>query len=297
MLDGLADVCVFSDFPDSIAEQLRRAADAELMISSRSHLKWPEDTLRELPRLRMITTCSIGVDSIDLDAAARQGIVVSNVPGRTAQVVAEHALALMLGIARRLAFSTSEMKAGRFRTPNNTVMRGKTLGVIGTGSIGSEMIRLGQAIGMKVQAWTFNPTVDRARELLVSFVELDELLSTSDVISVHVKLTDQSRGMLGKRELGLMKQGGLLVNSARGPVVDSNALVAALNSGHLGGAALDVYDTEPLPADDPILSCQHVVLTPHTADQNDEGCDLLNGGAVDNVIAFLEGKPQNVVNG
>lgn len=293
-LTGSADLTTHSDFPDR-DEQIRRVVDAELMITSRGALKWSTELLEQCHRLQMITTCSIGVDSIDLEAARRLGIVVSNVPGRTKTVVAEHALALLLGVARRLAFTTATMKAGEFITPDNFVMHGKMLGVIGAGSIGCEMIRLGKAIGMSVQAWTFNASEQRSRELEVPFVDLDTLLATSDAISIHVKLTDDSRGLIGQRELGLMKPNCLLVNTARGPVVDTAALIAALNSGHLGGVGQDVFDAEPLPPNDPLLSCEHAVFTPHTADQNDEGRDLLNSGAVDNVLAFIAGRPQNVV--
>jgi D-3-phosphoglycerate dehydrogenase len=126
-------------------------------------------------------------------------------------------------------------------------------------------------------------------------VEFDELLRTSDVVSLHVRLTDQSRGLIGRRELAMMKPGALLINTARGAVVDTPALVAALESGHLGGAGLDVFDAEPLPPDHPILRCQQVVLTPHHADQTPEGVEILNRGAVENVLAYLDGQPRNVV--
>jgi len=146
-----------------------------------------------------------------------------------------------------------------------------------------------------VQAWTFHPTRARAAELDLAFVELDELLATSDVVSLHVKLTPESRGLIGPRELAAMKPGSLLVNTARGPVVDTTALVAALRDGHLAGAAVDVFDQEPIAADHPLLLCPQVVLTPHSADQNPTGRDLLNSGAVDNVLAYLAGNPRNVV--
>ena len=129
----------------------------------------------------------------------------------------------------------------------------------------------------------------------VQFVSLDELLRTADVVSLHVRLTEESQHLVGERELGLMKQNALLINVARGGVVDTEALVAALNSGHLGGAAIDVYDQEPPPANHPLLGCEQVILTPHCADMTPEGVELLNEGAVDNIIAFLEGTPQNVV--
>lgn len=295
-LHHVADLQVYRNMPTTVEEQLRRVSEAEVMVNSRGHLRWPGELLSRLPKLRMISTCSIGVDAIDLVAAREQGIVVCNVPGRTANVVAEHALTLMMAVARRVVFMTTEMRAGRWNTMDSIVLRDQTLGVLGTGSIGREMIRLAKAIGMKVQAWTFNPSKGRGEELGVEFVELDALLSSSDVVSIHVKLTDRSRQLLGARELALMKPGALLVNTARGPVVDSHALVQALESGHLGGAALDVFDEEPLPPDNPILNCDQVVLTPHSADQNPEGRSLLNSGAVENVLAFLKGIPQNVVN-
>lgn len=221
---------------------------------------------------------------IDLATARELGIVVCNQPGRTAPLVAEHAFGLMFALAKRAAFQTAELKAGRWTRKENIFLQGKTLGVVGTG-----------AIGMKVLAWTFHPSPERAQALGVRFVELDELLASSNVVSLHVKLTEDSRGLIGPRELAQMKPGALLINCARGGVVDTAALVEALHSGHLGGAALDVYDREPLPADHPLLACEQVILTPHNADQTPEGIDLLNEGAVDNVIAFLEGQPRNVV--
>ncbi len=158
------------------------------------------------------------------------------------------------------------------------------------------MIRLAQAIGMEVVAWTFHPSPERERELGVRFVDLDDLLRLSDVVSLHVKYTPESRHLLGKRELALMQPGSLLVNTARAGVVDTDALVDALTSGHLGGAAVDVFDPEPPGPEHLLLHCDQVVLTPHSADQTPEGYDFLNAGVVDNVIAYLEGKPRNVVN-
>jgi D-3-phosphoglycerate dehydrogenase len=232
---------------------------------------------------------------IDLETASEMGISVSNQPGRTSPVVAEHAFGLMFAAAKRASFFTSEVKAGRWPRMDNILLQGKTLGIIGTGNIGSEMVRLGKAIGMNVLAWTFNPSPERAEAMGVQYVELDELLRTADVVSLHLKLTDESRKIIGKRELGLMKPNTLLVNTARGGLVDNDALVESLNSGSLAGAAIDVYDKEPPPSDHPFLSCEQVILTPHCADMTPEGVEMLNEGAVDNIIAFLEGCPQNLV--
>ena len=297
-LDRIRDrgeIRVFHDHPASIADQIERAVDAQILINSRGHIKWDREALRQLPQLRMITTCSIGTDSIDLVAAAEQGITVSNIPGKTAPVVAEHTLALILAGAKRVAFQTSELKAGRWTRALNLSLAGSTLGIIGTGAIGGEVARLATAIGMRVIAWTFHPSAERAEELGVKYVELDELLATSDVVSIHVRLTPESQGLIDQEKISKMKPGSLLVNTARGDVVDTSALIAALESEHLAGAAVDVFDTEPLPSDHPLLRCAQVVLTPHSADHTLEGIDLLNAGAVDNVSAFLEQRPQNVV--
>lgn len=292
------EVVVYADRPASAEEQVARLQGATILLNSRSVVKWPGEVLRQLPLLKFITTFGIGTDAIDLVAAKELGITVSNIPGKTAPVVAEHALGLMLAAAKRVVFQTTELRAGRWGTRiDNVYLNGKTLGVIGAGPIGARMAALASAIGMHVIAWTFNPTPERAASLGVEFVPLDELIARSDVVSLHIPLTERSRGVIGARELAMMKPGAILVNTGRGPLVDEAALVTALESGHLGGAALDVFAQEPLPADSPLLSCKQVVLTPHNADWTPEGIDLLNEGAVDNAIAFLEGRPQNVVNG
>lgn len=294
-LDPYGDVVLYTDRPETTEEKISRAAEAAVLMNTRGAVTWGAEDLRQLPRLRMIATCSIGTDMLDLEAARAQGIVVCNQPGRTAPVVAEHMFGLMFAAAKRAAFMTAQMKAGQWPRMDNVMLQGKVLGVVGAGNIGAEMARLARAIGMQVIAWTYHPSAERAEVLGIRFVELDDLLQTADVVSLHVKLTDESRGLIGRRELGLMKPGALLLNGARGPVVDTPALVEALNSGHLAGAGIDVYDEEPPPADHPLLACEQVVLTPHCADMTPEGVDLLNSGAVENVIAFLEGRPQNRV--
>jgi D-3-phosphoglycerate dehydrogenase len=291
------EVRLHADRPATLAEKLARARDAVCLVNTRGAVKWPADVLRGLPRLRMATVCGIGTDAFDLEVARQLGIVVCNIPGKTAPIVAEHAFGLMLAAAKRAHYQTAELKAGRWtRGLDNIYLHGKTLGLVGAGAIAAAMAGLARAIGMEVIAWTFHPTPERAAALGVRFVGLDDLLRQADVVSVHVRLTPDSRGLLGAREVALMKPGALLVNTARGAVVDTLAVVAALRAGRLGGAALDVFEEEPLPPGHPILGCEQVTLTPHNADQTPEGMDLLNAGVVDNVIAFLEGHPQNVVN-
>lgn len=294
-LKPYGDVVLYTDRPETAEEKRHRAADADILINSRGLVKWPAEVLRQLPKLKLIALCSIGTDMIALDEAKKRGITVCNQPGRTAPVVAEHSFGLMFALAKRTAFLTTAMKAGGWPRMDNVYLQGKTLGIIGTGHIGAEMARLGKALGMNVIAWTYHPSSERAKQLGLQFVAFEELLRTADVVSLHVRLSEESHHLLGARELGLMKQNALLINVARGQIVDTNALVSALNSGHLGGAAIDVYDQEPLPENHPLLTCEQVILTPHCADMTPEGVDLLNEGAVDNIIAFLEGTPQNVV--
>jgi phosphoglycerate dehydrogenase-like enzyme len=294
-LRNYGEVILHTDRPATPEEQLRRLEGANVLLNSRGHVRWRGDLLRQLPDLRMISVVAIGTDAIDLEAARELGIVVTNVPGKTAFIVAEHALMLMLAAARGAWYYTQRLKSGLWTGRYLTCLHGRTLGLLGAGNIAAATARLGQAIGMKVQAWTFHPSPEREGEMGVRFVDREELLKTSDVVSIHLKLTDQSRGMIGARELALMKPGAILVNTARGAIVDSVALVEALNAGRLGGAGLDVFEKEPLPADHPLLACEQVVLTPHNADQTPEGMDLLNQGAVDNIIAFLEGRPENRV--
>ena len=294
-LKPYGDVVLWTDRPQTSEEKIKRAEKADILINSRGMVEWTAEVLRGLPKLKLISLCSIGTDMIALDAAKKKGIVVCNQPGRTAPVVAEHSFGLMFALAKRTAFMTSAMQAGKWLRMDNVYLQGKTLGVIGTGHIGAEMARLAKVIGMNVIAWTYNPSKERARQLGIQYVTLQDLLRMSDVISLHVKLTDDSYHLIGERELALMKPNALLINVARGPVIDTDALVRALNNGHLNGAAIDVYDQEPPPTDHPILKCEHVILTPHCADMTPEGVDLLNEGAVDNIIAFLEGNPKNVV--
>ena len=290
------EVQVWRDRPGSLEALVERAAGAQLVINSRGAVRWPAEVLQRLPELRLIATCSIGTDMIDLEAARRHGVVVSNQPGRTAPVVAEHALGLMLALAKHAAFHTAQIRAGRWPRVDGVYLRGKVLGIVGTGDIGAETARLGNALGMRVVAWTFNPSPERAAQLGVRYVELEELLAGSDVVSLHLRLSGESQGLIGARQLALMKPGAMLINTARGGLVDGTALADALERGALFGAGLDVFEREPPPPDDPLLhSSERVVLTPHAADMTPEGVELLNEGAVDNVIAFLDGTPRNVV--
>ena len=295
-LREVADVTLHRDRPRDEREQVERVVGADILLNSRGLVHWPGHLLEQIPTVRLIALCAIGTDCVDLPTASKLGMTVCNVPGRTASVVAEHAFCLLMATSRRMGRMTELMKQGQWPHEIAYSLEGKTLGIVGTGQIGCEMIRRARAFGMRVLAWSFHPDDEKARRLDFEYADFETVLSQSDAISVHVKLTDDSRGLIGSKQLAKMKPGCLLVNTARGAVIDHEALVDALNSGHLGGAGVDVFPLEPLPADDPLLKCDQVVLTPHSADQVPEGIDALTDGCVQNVLNFINGHPTNVVN-
>ena len=295
-LEAVAELNIFPTRADVFEVQVERAQGATAIINSRSYLEWREAAFDLLPELRFISVCGIGTDSIDLEAARERGITVSNIPGKTAPVVAEHAFGLMFAAAKRAAWYTEMTRKGEWVKKDGVFLLGKTVGIVGTGNIGAQMARMCNGFGMDVIAYTFNPSDERAKRLGVRFVSLDKLLKTADVVTIHTKLTDDSRHMIGAREIAMMKSDAILVNVARGPIVDEAALIEALNAGHLAGAALDVFEDEPLPEGSPITECEQVILTPHIADMTPEGLDLLNQGVVENTLAYLNGAPINVVN-
>jgi phosphoglycerate dehydrogenase-like enzyme len=283
---------VYSDRPTTADEKIARVRDADVILNSRGSLSWRETEFAQLPRLKLIATCSVGTDSIDLDAARERGIVVSNQPGINAPFVAEHMFGLMFAVAKNAALQTARLRRGEWRLAENTMLQGKRLGIVGSGAIGSEMARLGRAIGMDVVAWSFNPSPERETALDIKFVSLDELLATSSVVSLHVRLSEESRGLIGAAEIAKMRRDAILLNGARGPVVDTDALVEALAAGSIFGAGIDVFDEEPVPPDAALLQCERLVMTPHAGDQTPEAVVATNAGAVDNVLAFLAGAPR-----
>lgn len=294
-LSEYGTIQLYENLPKTLEEQVERVKDATVIINSRSSVKWSKKELVGLNKLKLIALCAIGTDAIDLDYARTNGISVANIPGKTAPIVAEHALGLMFAVAKRAYYQTASILGGNWTGLDNMYLGNKTLGIIGTGNIGSEMISLAKVLGMNVIAWTRNPTKERGDRLGVKYVDMDTLLKLSDVVSIHVALTPETFHLIGASELGRMKSGALLINVSRGSIIDQVALAKALMDGRIGGAGLDVLEDEPPNVDDPILQCENVVITPHVGDKTPEGTELLNEGVVDNVIAFLEGHPQNLV--
>ncbi|MBI4532004.1 MAG: 3-phosphoglycerate dehydrogenase [Candidatus Latescibacteria bacterium] len=276
-------------------EFLSRMVDAEVVVNIRAYSKFTREALQRLPTLRMISVLGTGTDNVDLAATKELGITVTNTPGVATEAIAEHALTLMLSVARNIPVIHQQTKAGKWERGLVTQLWGKTLGIVGTGLIGTHMARLGRGIGMNVIAWTFNPSKEKAKEIGFRYVPFDELIRTSDVISLHLRLSDKTQGIIGNREMGMMKSTAILINTARGALIDKRAFVAALWKGQIAGAGLDVYDHEPIPPGDQILQLDRVVLTPHSSGMVPEVMEKSNEMTVENVINFLAGTPVHVV--
>lgn len=292
-LGPLAEVRYFDTLPRSAAELVERIRDADVVLNVRSSCRFTRDVFEACPKLRLLSIWGTGTDNVDLPAAQDRGITVTNTPGVAASSVAEHALALLLAVAHRIVQQDSAVRAGSWPRGDAGVLQGKIVGVIGLGAIGRRFAELSRGIGMRVVAWSFHPKPIDGVEL----VALETLLSMSDVVSLHVRLSDKTERMIGPREFELMKPGAILVNTARGAIVDETALIHALSTGKVSGAGLDVFSTEPLPPGHPIANLPNVVLTPHSAGITPEALEAGLQLAVTNVASFLAGSPINVVVG
>ena len=280
---------------DEEAELIHRIDRAQIAINIRAHARFTEGVFAACRNLKMVSIWGTGTDNVDLDAAGRHGVTVTNTPGMNARAVAEHTLALMLALARKIPRIDREVREGKWPREMLTQLLGKTLGVFGTGTIGTRVIELGRAIGMSVLAWSLRGERDRITAAGARPASKDEILREADVISLHLRLIPETRAFLGRKELALMKRGALLINTARGALVERDALLDALAQGKLAGAGLDVFHDEPVKAGDPLLRLDNVILSPHNAGQTPE---VIRDGllrAVANVEGFLRGQPTDVV--
>ncbi|HMA73321.1 MAG TPA: C-terminal binding protein [Xanthobacteraceae bacterium] len=273
---------------DDILE-VAREADAVLV----TYAKLPGELLRELRRCKVIGRFGLGVDNIDIPAAVELGITVTYVPDYCLREVSDHAMALLLALARKIPFSNWLVQSGRWEVPPVVPLRrleGQVLGLVGFGNIPRALAPKAQAFGLKVV--THDPYVpaDVVRALGVENTSFEDLLSRADFVSVHAPLLPATRGLMNAAAFARMKKGAFLVNTARGPLVDEAALVAALDSGHLAGAALDVVTTEPLAKDSPLLGRDNVILTPHTAFYSVEALEELQAKCASDVARVLSGE-------
>jgi len=293
---ALDEVRVYSERgADEEAELIRRIGKARIAVNIRAHARFTEGVFTACPALKLVSVWGTGTDNVDLNAAGMRGVTVCNTPGVNAFAVAEHALTLMLAVARKITLLDREMHAGKWPREMLTQCLGKTLGVFGMGTIGRRMAALGRGIGMNVLGWSAMGDEGRIRAAGAKPCGKEEILRQADVVSLHVRLSTETRGFIGKKELALMKPTAILVNTGRGALVERDALLAALRERRIMGAGLDVFHQEPLPANDPVLALPGVVCSPHNAGQTPE---VVRDGllrAVENVERFLAGKPTDVV--
>lgn len=291
----LGEVRVFTGRgADDEAELIRRVGEARIAINIRSYARFTEAVFRACPELKMVSIWGTGTDNVDLEAAARCGVTVCNTPGVNAIAVAEHAIMLMLAVARKVTAIDREMRSGGWPRHMLTQLHGKTLGVFGTGAIGRRVAELGRALGMTVLPWSARG--QWLPQSNAAMLAKDEILKRADVVSLHLRLTPETRAFIGRREFSLMKREAILVNTARGALVEREALLEALERGTIAGAGLDVFHDEPLRPGDPLLGCANTVLSPHNAGQTPE---VRRDGlllAVENIERFLAGAPANVAN-
>ncbi|HKV44799.1 MAG TPA: NAD(P)-dependent oxidoreductase [bacterium] len=288
-IQASAETIVHTSPPDSEDDLIRRLRDAHTVVNIRGYSKFTARVLEAAHgTLRHLAIWGTGTDNVDLAAARRLGIVVSNTPNTATDAIAEHCLALLLAVARRLPHLDASVKRGGWERGMLFQCRGKTLGIIGTGAIGIRFAELGRAIGMRVIAWTLHPDPAKARRGGFAYVPtLEALLGEADVISLHLRSSPETRGLLGAAQFARMRPDSIFINTARGDIVDEAALADALRKGTPRGAGIDVFVKEPAAKDAPLLGCANVVLTPHTAGTTAEA--LANGLnlCAENVTRFL----------
>lgn len=295
-LDGRAELTVL-DHRLGDEDAVAAALDGfDVVVAMRERTPFPEAVLRRLPRLRLLVTTGMRNGSIDVAAAERFGILVCGTASLAASTV-EHTWALILGWSRHLVEEADNMASGGWQTTLGSGLEGKTLGIVGLGRLGSAVARIGSAFGMHVIAWSHNLTEEGAQAAGARYVGFEELLASSDIVSVHQVLSDRTRGLIGQPELTSMRRSALLVNTSRGPIVSSDALVAAVRDGVIAGAAVDVYDEEPPPAAHPIRSTPGILATPHLGYVSRDTYQLFYGQAVADVVGFLDGRPVRQISG
>ncbi len=284
-------VVVFNEHLTDLDAVAHALAPFDVVGIMRERTAFPRPLFARLPKLRLLVTTGKRNASVDIAAASEHNVVVCGTSGgRTA--TAELAIALMLALARHLRQEFQAMRAGGgWQTTLGFDLEGRTLGIIGIGTLGSKVARIGQAIGMRAIAWSENLTAARAAEHGVERVEKDDLLRRADVISIHTVLSGRTRGLIGARELSLMKPSAFLINTSRGPIVEEAALLAALRQGQIAGYGADTFDVEPLPADHPLRSEPRALLTPHLGYVTEETYRTFYPGMVAAIEAWLDGKP------
>ena len=294
-LHGKAELFVFDKPFASQDEAAERLAKFEIIVGMRERTAFSSNLLKRLPNLKLLITTGMRNRSFDMEAATEQGITICGTDS-AGQPTAELTWAILLGLACQIPAHDRGMKSGQWQTKLNGNVGGKTLGVVGVGKLGSAVARVGLAFGMKVIAWSQNLTDERAAEVGAIRVDKKTLLSQSDYISIHLILSDRSRGLIGAKELKQMKPSAYLINTSRGPIVDEDALLEALQSHKIAGAGIDVYSEEPLPVGSPFRTLDNVLLTPHMGYVATNNISRMYSDAAEDIAAFLDGNPVRVLN-
>ncbi|MGJ3190778.1 D-2-hydroxyacid dehydrogenase family protein [Paenarthrobacter sp. FR1] len=296
LLDDGVKVSVFSAPFVSEEQAVAALAPFDIIVAMRERTRFPQRVLDSLPNLKLLVTTGMANAAIDLEAATERGIVVCGTGGSPA-AAPELTWALLLAFARNLVAEENSLRAGEWQTGVGFEFEGKTLGIVGLGKIGKRIAGYAKAFGMDVLAWSQNLTAEDAEAAGARKVSKEELFRESDVVTLHLRLSERTEGIVGAEELRLLGPDGVLVNTARGPLVDEAALIRALEEGWIRGAALDVFDEEPLPAGHAMLHSPRTVLSPHIGYVTHESYRQFYGGAFEDVKAWLEGTPVRVISG
>ena len=279
--------------PEAAAEALD---GYPVIVAMRERTPFPADMFERLPELKLLVTTGMRNAAIDMAAAKKKGVLVCGTE-LLSHPAAEQTWALILAHSLNIPRDVQSMASGGWQVGLGRGLNGKTIGIVGLGKQGRQVARFANAFGMEVLAWSRSLTQEQAAEHGATRVELDELLGRSDIVTLHVVLNEGTRGLIGAREFALMKESALLVNTARGPIIEEPALIDAIQNGRIAGAALDVYDIEPLPAGHPLRGLRNTLLTPHTGYVTAENLALMYGQAVEDIAAWLDGSAVRVLNG
>jgi phosphoglycerate dehydrogenase-like enzyme len=294
-VSGDLDIKVFNAHLGGADKVIAALAEFDIVCAMRERTAFPRGVIEKLPQLKLLITTGLRNASIDTAAAKERGIVVCGTPS-VGSPTSGIAIGLMLELTRRIGYENARMKAGvPWQTTIGMDLEGLTLGVLGLGKLGTRTARIAQAFGMKVIAWSQNLTPEKCKEIGVGYVGKEDLFRQSDIITIHVVLSQRTRGLIGAKELGLMKPTAYIVNTSRGPIIEEAALLSALRENKIAGAGLDVFDVEPLPVDHPLRSMDKVVLTPHLGYVSIQNYRAYFAGVVEDIRAFLDGKPVRVI--
>lgn len=292
---GDLDIKVFNDHLGGADNVVKALQGFNIVCAMRERTPFPRAVIEKLPDLRLLITTGLRNASIDVAAAKDHGVVVCGTPS-VGNPTSGIAIGLMLELTRHIGYENARMKAGvPWQGTIGMDLEGQTLGVLGLGKLGTRTANIAKAFGMKVIAWSQNLTPEKCKEVGVEYVSKEDLFRQADFITIHVVLSQRSRGLVGASEIALMKPTAYLINTSRGPIIDEAAMLAALRDKKIGGAGLDVFDIEPLPVDHPLRKMDNVVLTPHLGYVATQNYRAYFAGVVDDIRAFIDGKPVRVM--